>query len=53
MYCKNCHTFRPDGVAYCNQCGEPLVEVKKGHLWIPIAILVSLCAVGTAVFFLI
>lgn len=54
MYCHNCGQFHDEADRFCRYCGVALKEPilpKKGSHWVPVLIMVILCAIGFGLFF--
>ena len=54
MYCSNCGNLCGETDNFCSNCGNPLssfIPPKKGSHWVPVLIMVLLCAIGIALFF--
>lgn len=57
MICPNCQTPCDDSARFCSACGTALLYTaeaprpKKGTRWIPVLILLLICAAGLVLFF--
>lgn len=53
MFCPYCNNLCEAHDRFCSHCGAPLVPAgpKKGRHWVPILIMIILCAFGIGLFF--
>lgn len=53
MFCPYCNNLCETHDRFCSHCGAPLAPAgpKKGRHWVPILIMVILCAFGIGLFF--
>ena len=53
LFCPHCNNLCEAHDRFCSHCGAPLVSTgpQKGRHWVPVLIMVILCAFGTGLFF--